>query len=58
MSVQTKADDSRDYAKKLIKEAYEALQVAIDEGDIEYSKSYLETLEDALYGLRKIARKL
>jgi len=61
MSVQTTADERRDEAKELIKQAYKCLTEALDQdtwGAKDYNESYIETMEEALDSLRKMARKL
>jgi hypothetical protein len=61
MSVQTTADERRYEAKQLIKQAYKCLTEALDPytwGAKDYNESYIETMEDALVSLRKMARKL
>ena len=61
MSLQTRADDRRDEAKDLLKQAYKCLQEALDEdtwGSQDYKEEYIETMEEALITLRKLQRKL
>ncbi len=57
----TTADERTEEAKELIKQAYKRLTEALDDdiwGAKYYEDSYIETLEEVIYSLRKMARKL
>lgn len=57
----TAADERTEEAKELIKQAYKRLTEALDDdiwGAKYYEDSYIETLEEVIYSLRKMARKL
>jgi hypothetical protein len=61
MSVYTTADEKRDQAKELIKQAYKCLQEALEEdtwGFQDYSVEYNEKMEEALVVLRKLQKEL